>query len=229
MDTRKDKLDEAIRRMVAGAGGSAGPTSPCPEEERLVLYLENRLGQAERDEMEKHLSACSRCLDVMTACVNLGDGELPASLTVPREVMDRAKAIPSGPSSPLQDWILPFLRAIFWSRWSLTWAVPLIIVLLIPVAWITVQPSINKAVTSHVQKALKIPGLTLKGVEVNWRSILLQGLVLSEGDTRVMSFGDADVEFQIRKLLNGELVVSQMTVDAPYLSVGLQGPVSGPP
>ena len=119
---------------------------------------------------------------------------------------------------------MPFLRAIFWSRWSLAWAVPLIIVLLIPLAWITVQPSINKVVTSRVQNALRIPGLTLKGVEVNWRSVLLQGLVLSEGETRVMSFGDADVEFQLRKLLSGELVVSHMTVDAPYLSVGLQGP-----
>lgn len=106
----------------------------CPNEERLVDYLEGRLSEEDRSHVEKHLSGCDICLeglvltngllrgrdrldmdpvpdDVTEAAVRLVTG-LPA--TTPRSLMEKLKGSIKNISSAISD----DLRPSPWRRWQ---------------------------------------------------------------------------------------------------------------
>jgi hypothetical protein len=63
----------------------------CPDEERLADYLELRLSDDERAEIEEHLSECERCLEVFFVARNLTWHEdRPTMDSVPSEVTKAA-------------------------------------------------------------------------------------------------------------------------------------------
>ena len=63
----------------------------CPTEEMLADYLENRLSEKQGSEMEKHLSDCDTCLEVVALAQSLlQDRHLTEFASVPAEVTDAA-------------------------------------------------------------------------------------------------------------------------------------------
>jgi hypothetical protein len=64
---------------------------PCPDEEKLLDYLEGRLPEEGRFEVEEHLSDCQTCLDalVVTAGMIRDEGRLELD-PVPAEVTESA-------------------------------------------------------------------------------------------------------------------------------------------
>jgi hypothetical protein len=63
----------------------------CPDEETLVDYLEGRLSDADRAEVEEHISRCEICLENLLVARNLlKDSNLSALESVPLQVTDAA-------------------------------------------------------------------------------------------------------------------------------------------
>ena len=66
----------------------------CPADEILADYLEGRFSEEERSEMEKHLSDCDACLEVLTVANSLIQGEKQFQLEpVPAKVTDAAERL----------------------------------------------------------------------------------------------------------------------------------------
>jgi len=81
---------------------------PCPPDEVLADYLENRLLEKERARVEKHLSACSRCLEdliVAKGLVGVENGTEPdlAPPAVTEAAVRLVQTEASSCSSPLPD------------------------------------------------------------------------------------------------------------------------------
>ncbi len=80
----------------------------CPADEILADYLEGRLSEEERSEMEEHLSDCNACLEVFTVANSLIQGEEQFELEpVPAKVTDAAERLLQSEdpqvSEPLQE------------------------------------------------------------------------------------------------------------------------------
>jgi len=89
MEFDRDELDEKIKKAVSEIKWPE-PTS-CPDEETLVCYLEDRLGEGERDEIEGHLAACSSCchqIIAMNRIIHAGEEE---DVPVPEKATRKAK------------------------------------------------------------------------------------------------------------------------------------------
>jgi len=89
----------------------------CPDEETLVCYLERRLDESEIEEVERHLSLCSKCTDYVVTLNNvLHTGEPGEFPEVPKGIMNKAKDLVEKPEekglgSKLAGWlsnIFPF-------------------------------------------------------------------------------------------------------------------------
>lgn len=65
---------------------------PCLTPELRTLYLENRLERDERERVEAHLSACSRCRRVLVAGYEATLPE-PASVVVPSDLLRRGRSV----------------------------------------------------------------------------------------------------------------------------------------
>lgn len=64
---------------------------PCPDEERLLDYLEGRLSEEDRSRVEKHLSDCQRCLETVLVTKRMvGDTDRFELDPVPAEVTESA-------------------------------------------------------------------------------------------------------------------------------------------
>lgn len=74
--------------------------APCPGEETLNDYLQDRLGAEEREAVEGHLAGCETCIQTIIATAALKDDtHVPASSDVPDHVLQKVlAAIPSGRS-----------------------------------------------------------------------------------------------------------------------------------
>ncbi|MEA1867283.1 MAG: zf-HC2 domain-containing protein, partial [Thermodesulfobacteriota bacterium] len=106
----------------------------CPNEERLADYLEGRLSEEDRSQVEKHLSECDICLEGLVLTNSLVRGRerldldpvpdevteaavrlvtsLPA--TTPRSLMEKLKGSIKNISSAISD----DLRPSPWQRWQ---------------------------------------------------------------------------------------------------------------
>lgn len=66
----------------------------CPADEILADYLEGRLSEGERSEMEEHFSDCNACLEVLAVANSLIQGEEQFQLEpVPAKVTDAAERL----------------------------------------------------------------------------------------------------------------------------------------
>jgi hypothetical protein len=64
---------------------------PCPDEEKLLDYLEGRLAEEDRFEVEEHLSDCQTCLDALVITTGMVRDEDRLELDpVPAEVTESA-------------------------------------------------------------------------------------------------------------------------------------------
>ena len=64
---------------------------PCPDEERLLDYLEGRLSEEDRSQIEEHLSNCDTCLEGLVVTNGLVRGRVSWELDpVPTRVTDGA-------------------------------------------------------------------------------------------------------------------------------------------
>jgi|GEM_PF-1042754 len=72
-------------------------TKPCPDEETLVDYIEGRLSEEDRSQVEEHLSDCPICLEsfVVTQSM-LRERDRFESVAVPTEVTETAVNLVSG-------------------------------------------------------------------------------------------------------------------------------------
>src|SRR5687768_8460214 len=53
----EDSFDRAVQRALRRPAGAG----PCPDSAELAAYVDGTLDRAERDGLEAHASACSRC------------------------------------------------------------------------------------------------------------------------------------------------------------------------
>ena len=76
----------------------------CPDEERLVDYIEGRLSKEDRSHMEAHLSDCENCLEglVVARSILQGRDEIETE-PVPAAVTESAVRLITGPRAPLFD------------------------------------------------------------------------------------------------------------------------------
>lgn len=65
--------------------------TPCPDEERLVDYLENHLSEKECTQVEEHLARCEKCLENMVITSGLMRDKIPFELNrVSAKITDAA-------------------------------------------------------------------------------------------------------------------------------------------
>lgn len=76
----------------------------CPDEERLVDYIEGRLSKEDRSHIEEHLSDCEICLEglMVTRSILHGRDEIETE-PVPAAVTESAVSLITGPRAPLFD------------------------------------------------------------------------------------------------------------------------------
>jgi hypothetical protein len=78
----------------------------CPNEERIIDYIEGRLPEEDRSNLEKHLSACEMCLEELVITNNVLSREHIYELAMPpSEVTDAAVRLLTG-RPPLSTTIL---------------------------------------------------------------------------------------------------------------------------
>jgi len=103
MKKERDELDEKIKR--AASQMERCEFTPCPDEETLVCYLEDRLEGRERDEIEGHLAVCSRCCDqvvAMNRVIHAEEEAAPVSTEAMQKAMGLVQESPFGsPSIPV--------------------------------------------------------------------------------------------------------------------------------
>ncbi len=108
---------------------------PCPDEERLLDYLEGRLSEEDRSQIEEHLSNCDTCLEGLVVTNGLVRGRVSWELDpVPTRVTDGAvhlvtsqRALSHGSwmeklgqsVKDLGSRMSDFLRLKPWGRWQL--------------------------------------------------------------------------------------------------------------
>lgn len=109
MDNNQDALDLGIKEAVGGRKHKK--PGPCPDEETLACYLENRLGEKERERIEAHLAGCLDCCDEVIALnritrAKVGTEPIPeTSVKKAMDLMGRAHFEPieprtTGPTLP---------------------------------------------------------------------------------------------------------------------------------
>ncbi len=55
----------AVKAAVCARLAAEAPKEPCPDRERLALYLDSALSEEQHDELESHLGGCGRCRTVL--------------------------------------------------------------------------------------------------------------------------------------------------------------------
>ncbi len=74
--SKKDPFEELLRDHLARAGG-ATVTGPCPDENSMAAYVEDRLSAGPKAAFVAHLSTCDRCQSELALLVKT---ETPSSL-----------------------------------------------------------------------------------------------------------------------------------------------------
>ena len=108
----------------------------CPDNERLGDYIESRLSEEDRSDLENHLSTCEMCLEELVITNNIVARKDPFKLELPPpEVTDASVKLLTGrkllPTSILLDYANKFFRKLGsyivnsnwvwpWGRWNST-------------------------------------------------------------------------------------------------------------
>lgn len=102
--------DTQLRRLFSRLGGDATRRGPgCPEAADLVAYVERRLGEPERVNLESHLGDCAFCLgQVRFALRSESLGPPPA---VPARLLEAVRTDPAGARRPGRRPALGWLAA----------------------------------------------------------------------------------------------------------------------
>jgi hypothetical protein len=106
----------------------------CPNDERVIDFIEGRLSEEDRSDLEKHLSACEMCLEELVITNNIVAGKDIYELELPpAEFTDAAVNLVTGrnplPYSVLIDYVNKFfsklcshmvnpIRLWPWGRWN---------------------------------------------------------------------------------------------------------------
>src|SRR5262245_34980007 len=85
-----DPIDPLERKLWERFAGLPGPPGACPSELELAAYLDGRLADAARDEVEAHLVLCAECREAVSEARS--DEALPF---VSAAVIESAKALVS--------------------------------------------------------------------------------------------------------------------------------------
>lgn len=67
MNNQKDHLDLVIKQVFARMKKLSPKPAKCPDDELLAAYLEGNLGEKDRDKIEEHLVACTKCTESLIA------------------------------------------------------------------------------------------------------------------------------------------------------------------
>lgn len=110
-------LEHLIARLAATRPESTQPSRDCPDEHVIAGYVDGRLGSPAAIELERHLSDCAHCLDLV------------ALLSREHEADAAALSAGSSGSSPAAATAARQRR---WHRIQ-TWAVAATLVLAVPV------------------------------------------------------------------------------------------------
>ena len=97
MKNEWEELDVKIKRATSQL--KRGEPTACPDEETLVCYIEGRLDEKERDEIEGHFANCSSCCDQVIAMNRVIHAEKeapPASEEAIQKAMDLVQERPIG-------------------------------------------------------------------------------------------------------------------------------------
>jgi hypothetical protein len=222
MSASDDRLDELIRKAMRIRERWAPQKQGCPKEEHLVLYLENRLQEAEREALESHVADCDFCIELISA-YSQADEALPKEATpvLKKEAIDRVKSLVHASENVLKH-RFHFPVRLQW-RWSLAWAIPLLIMLLSPIGYFVGKSLLKEVVENRVQQTLSHSGFSITGLEVGWGQILLNGIVLAQETTDLVSVKNVSVKFEPQTLVKGKLTLKQVILDSPHVHIGEEG------
>jgi hypothetical protein len=221
MSISYDRLDTLIQDGMRNHRRRARGMLSCPKEEQIVLYLENRLSESKREALEEHMADCESCLDLIAAYMQAGDIPAEASAILPNNVVDLAKSLVSAPSVKSKS-RFSFVTRHRW-RYSLAWAMALLVVILLPFAYFIGKAALKDAVELRVQRILDHSGISVTGLDVGWGRILLNGIVLAQEGANPISVKKISFGFKPGSVLEGRLALDQLMIDSPYVRVGKEG------
>lgn len=73
----------------------------CPDEETMTCFVENRLPEGERREIEAHFEECDFCREVVRIIEEVWSKEKNnATLEVPKDLVERVKGLVKGTKRP---------------------------------------------------------------------------------------------------------------------------------
>ncbi|MFX0200118.1 MAG: DUF4384 domain-containing protein [Candidatus Hodarchaeota archaeon] len=106
----RDDLDEKIKKAAHHMKRSEHLS--CPDEETLVCYLEDRLDDKERDEVESHLASCSNCCDQVIAMNRFIHAEEEAPQVSEKAIKEAMDLVKERPLDTLKEAITSTLDSI---------------------------------------------------------------------------------------------------------------------
>lgn len=85
--------DEQIKKAVLRSEADRSPGS-CPGEERLAAFIEDKLGEGDREKFATHLARCPECLEsVIVMRALLAEAEKERAFRVPLKAIERARKL----------------------------------------------------------------------------------------------------------------------------------------
>ncbi|MEI6126892.1 MAG: zf-HC2 domain-containing protein [Pseudomonadota bacterium] len=87
-------IDNAHLKKILSGYFKDSAAASCPAEEILCAYIHDALAPEERDDVERHLSRCEKCLHTALITARLGEESYePGEADVPEQVRQRALAL----------------------------------------------------------------------------------------------------------------------------------------
>lgn len=199
--------DRLISLIAAGAEDASGQSADCPDEMLVAGYVDGGLDDALRQQFERHLADCDRCL----ALVGLLCRERGAEATEPVAdgVRLRALALVEREADVGRKFRIP--------RWQVPqWAVAAMLVLVVPLLLIGREP--DRGVTGHGRPE---PSLTRSFDTGDPELEVLSPLAGATLDPRVSSFEWRDVAgtpyYDVRVVTDdGEVVAEQRVAESSW-------------
>ena len=69
---------------------AASPVDPCPSPDTVVRFIDGNLDEDGRDALDRHLDACARCFELISALADDDDGD---ERSAPRSVLSAGTAV----------------------------------------------------------------------------------------------------------------------------------------
>lgn len=101
--------DRKIKKIIKGKQSSR-PRGPCPDEEALASFIEDKLQGHRADEILGHLARCKPCTDaVMALRTIMSEGDAEAGVRVPLSLIERGRKIDPSRKSAM-DVVIRFIK-----------------------------------------------------------------------------------------------------------------------